>query len=150
MTIEIRKIYDEKYDPKKYEFHTEGGSLAQQQFLQDCDINVILDRYKKTGTMLHINGQPPKFGDFTSVSEFQTALNKVMEAQDRFDSLPSDIRNKFANDPAKLIEFLGDKNNKEEAEKLGLLKKPEIVEPTIQEQMEKALEANDKKRSSQK
>ena len=68
-----------------------------------------------------------------------------MQAQQSFESLPSELRAKFENDPAKLISYLSDDKNNAEAIKLGL--KIERKEPeTIQGAMEKALEANDTKR----
>lgn len=69
-----------------------------------------------------------------------------MEAENSFNMLPSEIRNRFQNDPGQLIGYLSDEKNNEEAYKLGLKIRPKPPEPTIQQQMENALENNDKKR----
>ena len=50
-----------------------------------------------------------------------------------FDNLPSDVRNRFNNNPAQLLDFVADPENKEEAIELGLLPKPEITKQIIEE-----------------
>ena len=62
-----------------------------------------------------------------------------MQAQQSFESLPSELRGRFENDPAKLIDFLSDERNNAEAVKLGLKLERKAPE-TIQGAMEKALE----------
>ena len=72
-----------------------------------------------------------------------------MDAQNAFDQLPSEVRNKFHNDPAKLIGFLKDEKNNEEAYALGLKNKP-IKQPSMREELEAALDNHHKKTSSKK
>lgn len=107
-------------------------SLAQQQFKDECDINVILDRFNVTG-QLPIAALPPEFGDFSGVSDYQTALNAVLDAQEAFDSLPARVRERFANDPAAFVDFCLDEANKDEMAQLGLLNssptEPQPAEP---------------------
>ena len=59
-------------------------------------------------------------------------MNRVIAAQDEFEALPAQIRARFDNDPAKLIEFLENSENRPEAEELGLVEKvaAEVVEAT--------------------
>ena len=70
-----------------------------------------------------------------------------MQAQQSFDSIPSEIRDRFNNDPKLLIDFLSKEENMEEAVKLGLRAYPEQV-PDLIQSFEKALENNDKKRDA--
>jgi phage internal scaffolding protein len=72
----------------------------------------------------------PRYGDFTGISDYHTALNRVFAAQDEFEALPAQIRARFNNDPAQLIEFLENSDNRPEAEELGLVEKAaaEVVE----------------------
>lgn len=133
------------HPPRTYAFQTTGESMTQQQFKSECDVNNILAKYKRTGMLSHIQKHQGNFGDFSSIEDYQTSLGKLMQAQQSFESLPSELRAKFDNDPAQLVSFLSDKKNDAEAVKLGL--KIERKEPeTIQGAMEKALEANDAKR----
>lgn len=100
-------------------------SLTQQHFKDECDVNIIVRRYSETGIVPHINTRTPSYGDFTSSEDYQTALNKLQTAQDEFMSLPSDIRQRFKNNPEKLITFLQDPNNQAEAIELGLINQPQ-------------------------
>ena len=109
----------------------EEPSLAQQHFKDECDINNILRQFNITG-LLPESPLSPRYGDFTGISDYHTALNRVIAAQDEFDALPAQIRARFANDPAQLIEFLENSDNRSEAEELGLIEKvaAEVVEAT--------------------
>jgi phage internal scaffolding protein len=103
-----------------------GESKTQQHFKNEVNINQIMKRYQ--------NGQIPefhsaKYGDFSNVPDYQSALNLVIEANEKFLEMPSSIRNKFNNNPALLINFLNNPENEEEARKLGLLK--EINKPVM-------------------
>ena len=95
-------------------------SLAQQQFRDECDINTILERFNVTG-QLPVSPLQPQFGDFSGVTDYQSALNAVLDAQESFDALPARVRERFANDPAAFVDFCLDEANKEEMKVLGLI-----------------------------
>ena len=97
--------------------------VTQQSFKEECDINVIVERFGLTG-QLPENLRMPVSGDFTGITDFQTAMQVVREAQEEFMRVPADIRERFNHDPGKLIAFLGDDKNREEALKLGLIDPP--------------------------
>ncbi len=107
----------------------EEPSLAQQHYKDECDINTILQKFNITG-LLPQSPLSPRYGDFSGIGDYHTALNRVIAAQDEFEGLPAQIRARFDNDPANLIEFLGNENNRAEAEELGLVEKAaaEVVE----------------------
>lgn len=98
----------------------EEPSLAQQQFKDECDINNILRQFNITG---QLPDQPlsPKYGDFSGISDYKTALDRVIAADEEFMNLPATLRARFDNDAANLISFLDNEENRLEAEKLGLL-----------------------------
>lgn len=148
LKVKIRSRYS-PHDPDKYGFATTGDSMTNQQFKEECDVNNILAKYKRTGLLSHVSRTQGQFGDFSTLDDYQTSLHKVMKAQESFGLLPSEVRNKFQNDPAKLIDFLSDSKNDEEAYKYGLKIKLEKV-PTIEESLANALEKNDLKRESRK
>jgi len=100
----------------------EEPSLAQQHFKEECDINTILQKFNITG-LLPQAPLSPRYGDFTGIGDYHSALNRVIAAQDEFEALPAQIRARFDNDPAQLIEFLQDETNRPEAEELGLVEK---------------------------
>ena len=88
------------------------------------------------------------YGDFTNVIDYETALQRVITAQESFDSLPAKLRDRFQNDPANLIEFLNDESNRDEAVKLGLINPPEKKDnPLNGKELEKAPEPPKKESS---
>jgi len=98
----------------------EEPSLAQQQFKDECDINNILRQFNVTGQLPEAT-LSPKYGDFSGISDYKTALDRVIAADEEFMNLPATLRARFDNDASKLIEFLEDDQNRLEAEKLGLV-----------------------------
>lgn len=92
---------------------------TQQQFKDECDINVIVERFGITG-QLPEHVRVPVDGDFTGVTDFQSALNLVMEAERAFMEFPANVRERFQNDPGQLVAFVSDPGNLEEARKLGI------------------------------
>lgn len=95
-------------------------TLAQQHARDECDINTIVRRFGLTGELPN-NVRVPRYGDFTAVSDYQTAMNMVMEANAAFMELPAEVRSRFNNDPGALVDFISDDSNRAEAEKLGLV-----------------------------
>lgn len=98
---------------------------TKQSFKEECDINQIMKQWERTGVLTHENVSPPVYGDFSNASSYLDARQAVIDAQRAFDSLPSATRDRMDNDPAKLLAFLEDDSNNEEAVKLGLRKPPE-------------------------
>lgn len=104
--------------------NTVGDSLTKQCFKEQCDINRIVSKYEQTGLLEHLNQRPGFFEDLTNVPDYRSALNKVIQAKEAFGMLPARTRERFSNDPGEMLGFLEDPANKEEAIKLGLVKKP--------------------------
>jgi len=98
-------------------------SLAVQSEAEEADINTIVKRFG-LGVPLPQGVYMPQYGDFTGVTDYQSALNLVMQADDSFMQFPADVRARFDNDPAKMISFIEDSSNRDEASKLGLLVSP--------------------------
>lgn len=96
---------------------------TQQQFAEEADINTIVRRFGLTGELPSAM-RAPIYGDFTGITNYQDALNAVLQAEAGFNDLPADLRERFANDPARMLQFLADDRNKDEAIKLGLVNKP--------------------------
>ena len=93
---------------------------TKQSFKDECDINTIMSRYQSTGEMPDLASVAPQYLDATGM-DFQAMQNKLVEAQNLFDALPSAIRNRFANSPADFLAFVSDISNVDEMKKMGLL-----------------------------
>jgi len=114
--------------------HCEDASLAQQQFKEECNINNIMEKFGLTG-LIPQNPLTPQYGDFSGIYDYHSALNAVIDANEQFGALPAQIRDRFMNDPANLIDFLENPENRGEAEKLGLVvQKTEVFDPVKTEE----------------
>lgn len=103
----------------------EEETPTQQQFKESTDVNNIIAQYRKTGE-LPLSNKTGTYADMSEIPDYQVALNTVIQAQHAFDDLPSEIRDRFQYDPNRLIKFLQDSKNDDEAIKLGLkVKKPD-------------------------
>lgn len=100
-------------------------SLTIQSAKDECDINLIVDRAKRGISPVAYDGVP-QFGDFSEVGTYQEALDQVIRAQEAFGELPSRVRERFDNEPAKLLAFLANPANREEAISLGLVEAPQV------------------------
>jgi phage internal scaffolding protein len=101
----------------------EEPTRAQQHHKDECDINVILERFGRTG-QVPVNAISGDYGDFSGVHDYHTALNTLIAAESQFEALPAKLRSRFNNEPSNLIEFLNDPNNKDQAIELGLINQP--------------------------
>lgn len=104
-------------------------SLTKQSDKDRANIHNILRRFEKTGHLPQRVVEPLQ-GDIPAVSSFHEAMNIVVRGQQAFDSLPSNIRQKFENDPGKFLSFVSDEKNKDEMKEMGLLS-PEKVEEIV-------------------
>lgn len=96
-----------------------GGDGAQQSFKEDCDINVIMNRFAKTGTVDHVKKHQPRYGIATGQS-LHEAMNLIAQAESMFMDLDPDIRNKFNGSPSELLDFVQNPDNELAAAELGL------------------------------
>jgi phage internal scaffolding protein len=106
---------------KRVSYVNDEPSLTKQSFSDECDINVIMARYEKTGVLSSENPISPSYGDFTDVVDYDESLRIVMDADEAFMSLPAKVRARFQNDPSEVIEFVRDPANRSEAVALGLI-----------------------------
>lgn len=121
----FRTGYDHDFGPRGDIDFGDEPSLAIQSAKDECDINCIIDRANRGIQPQFTNLQTPVYGDVSSVQDYQTALNLITEAQGHFDSLPASVRDRFNNNPATLLKFLNNPQNRKEAESLGLVQPPE-------------------------
>lgn len=101
-------------------YQCSGDSLTVQSQAKDSDINVIMDRYLKTGQLPPVS-RVPTYGDFDGISDYREAMEVVRAAQEQFMALPAKVRARFENDPHQFIEFCSDARNVAELSELGLL-----------------------------
>jgi len=123
-----QKIIELADGRKKVVTVNDEPSLTQQQFKEISDINRIMKKYHKGEMVNYLNRRPGVYGDFSKMPSYLDALNTVIDAQESFMTLPSAVRKRFDNDPGKVIEFISDSKNYDEAVILGLVPKKVIKE----------------------
>lgn len=118
----LRTPYNYNRDAASNETAIDTGTETptQQQFKEDADINVIVERFGITGDWPE-NFNMPTAEVFVETMDFQTAQNAIVAAREEFQRLPAQTREQFDNDPHKLMRFLEDPDNRVKAEKLGLV-----------------------------
>ena len=131
MTTEPQHISEVLRQPVRVDF-SDSPSRTKSEFAKECDINVIVRKSLKTGT-LPSGSRQPMYGDFSNSYSFQKQQTAIAQANSEFMELPSEIRAKFGNDVANLLDYLQDPENNEEAIELGLLPKPEPEQPIVSE-----------------
>jgi len=100
-----------------------GNTKVQRQFKDEVDLKNIIRKYNR-GILPSGNSGQSQFIDFTKIPDPIQALNVAAQLKGYFTSLPANVRLRFGNDPANLVHFMNDPNNKDEAIRLGLAKAP--------------------------
>lgn len=97
--------------------HKGGGRMmTQQHFTEEVDINTIVRRFGLTGAFPG-NVAAGVYGDFSGISDYDSALQTISAVQDRFMQLPADLREQFNNDPGRLVRFASE-HSEEELERM--------------------------------
>jgi len=112
---------------------TFAASLTVQGDKDRTDIRNIVKRAMR-GASVVVNVRDGKFADISDAPSYMEALNRVAHANELFASLPSSVRDRFSNDPVRLLSFLDNPDNKDEGIKLGLIK-PDAPPPAPPEPM---------------
>ncbi len=104
---------------KKYD-----DGRTKQCFQAECDINAIMQRAAKGGTISHLQKFEGMYADFSDY-DFLEHTNKLTKGREVFDDLPAEVRREFGQSPAAFFDFVNDPANRETlAEKLPALAKP--------------------------
>lgn len=108
----------------------EEGKGAKQSFRDECDINLIMKKFQKTGVITHVNKHEPAYGEVPAQT-YHEAMEIVRHANEMFMEVPAAIRKKFGNSPEAFLEFVSDEKNVDEMRKLGIVKPemPKIKDP---------------------
>lgn len=104
-------------------------TLTKQSMQNECDINQIMAKYQKTGAITHLQNNRANYGFADSIT-FHECLNIVTKAQSMFAELPSSIRKRFDQDPARFLDFVQNPENSDELVSMGLANAPTLAPPT--------------------
>lgn len=119
--------YDKNAASLESAFRSDEPSMTAQEFRDEVDINSLVSLFLRTG--IPQAPVPSQFVEFAERFDFQSAMNGLVQAKNQFAAMPSNIRDRFQNDPSRLMAFLADSDNRLEAEKLGLILTPPAPVP---------------------
>lgn len=105
--------------------------MTVQSEKDNCDINVIMNRYATCGTPLPYrnDGVQPVYADVSELGDYMENYQRCKQAEEMFNNLPSAFRKELDNNPANLLPFIQDEKNKERCYEYGLLNKPIVEAP---------------------
>lgn len=107
------------YSPRLSVKSPKGHTPAQQQFKDDCNINVIMHRLTKDDAVDHVSAYQKEYG-FHSPLDYHQSMNLITHADSMFNDLPSKLRNEFSNSPQAFLEFVQDPKNHDRALELNI------------------------------
>ncbi len=96
---------------------TYNDGRTKQTFRDETDINKILQRAQKTGTISHLNKHQAQYADFSEYDFFENTM-MLTKGREIFDDLPSEIRSEFNGSPAGFFKYVNDPENKDRLIKL--------------------------------
>lgn len=107
-------------------------SMTKQSFRDGTKVDVILRQYATKGVDPNNVGLFQKsvattaqFGVADMARDYQAQLNQVVRVKSYFESLPARLRDFFRHDPAQMLEYMADPENREKCIEMGLFEKPE-------------------------
>ena len=95
--------YDTDAVPKDTALDTGEDAVTQQSFKDECDINILLAKFAVTG-QLPDNVRVPQYVDFEEAFDFQSSMNVIRAAEEAFNAMPAEVRDRFQNDPGRFLE----------------------------------------------
>lgn len=105
--------------------------LTDQSQKSMTDINIIMETYARTGMLPNNTTFPLQYIDDTNRPTFEQSHDVITIARQRFEALPTALKNELHNDYRKLESWLQNPDNAQRAEKWGLISihKPENTQP---------------------
>ncbi len=83
---------------------------TKQAFRDEADINKIMARADKAGTISHLEKYEGVYADYSDF-DFQTQTMRLAQGQTIFDELPAEIRREFGQSPHDFFEYVNDPKN---------------------------------------
>lgn len=84
---------------------------TKQGFKDSCDINKILRKWQKTGTITHLAKYQGQYGDFSDIDDLLTAQERLARGQAIFDELPGEVKREFNQNVGDFYKFVNDPAN---------------------------------------
>ena len=105
----------EEIEQKTYDGPQDNRTV--QSFKDETDINRIIAKAQKTGTISHMAQHQAEYASFDTF-DFLDAQLRIARGREIFDELPSEVRREFGNDPGAFFTFVNDPQNKDKLEEV--------------------------------
>lgn len=120
--------------------------LTKQSFKDETDVNNIIAKAQKAGTLSHLLKYEGEYGDYSDVPDLLEANARLQRGQQIFNELPSEVRKEFGQDMSEFFAFVNNPDNVGKLQELlPDLAKPgrqhRILDPAIQQGIREAFEA---------
>lgn len=127
--MKFKTIYDTYREKKGIEFVEPTMTIQSEK--DNCDINVIMNRYATCGTPLpyRTDGVQPVYADVSDLGDYMENYQRCKQAEEMFNALPSALRKELDNNPANLLSFIQNKENESRCIEYGLINKPSVEAP---------------------
>ncbi len=102
-----------KAEVRKYKLH---GRTKQSQ-KDECDINKLLEKQARAGTISHLDRYQGQYADFSKYN-FEEHTNKIAEMATCFENLPAETKREFNQSPDEFFEFVTNPENVENLPRL--------------------------------
>lgn len=124
--MRFKTIFDTYHEKEGIIF--KEPTMTVQSEKDNCDINVIMNRYATCGTPLpyRTDGVQAVYADVSELGDYMENYQRCKQAEEMFNALPSALRKELDNNPANLIPFIQNEKNKERCYEYGLLNKPAV------------------------
>ena len=97
----------------KLRFPTYKDGRTKQAFKDSTDVNKIIRKHVKRGTIETLAKIEGQYGDFSDF-DFLEAQNRVAAAKSLFEQLPAELRKEFGQDPGAFLAYANDPANAED------------------------------------
>jgi phage internal scaffolding protein len=131
MSNELNSFYHPRKPALLYPDGKAGELVTKQEFKDECDIYTILGTYARTGQLTHLNSMAGTFQDLPPDTDYQAAMNTIIQAQDAFAALPATIRDRYHNDPAEFLAAIDNPDERPYLTEQGVFKQPVPVAPPV-------------------
>lgn len=96
-----------------------GVGRAKQSMRDECDVNLIMAKFVKTGFVSHLSKGLPSFTDVSELTDYRSAIEHVRSVELFFAGLPPAVRSRFENDAVSFMSFLEEGGSAEDLEAIG-------------------------------
>ena len=92
-----------------------GDNRTKQGFRDETDVNAILKKAQRVGSISHLQKHGAFYGDFSDVPDLLAAKGRIDAGAGIFSELPAEVKREFDNDMFKFFAFVNDPQNVDHA-----------------------------------